>query len=139
VGVQKVIVPSLEPEEAERLSPLVLAYVGDAVYELYVRGSLLRQGHGPGGLHAACVRWVSAVGQERVWLAMEPALTETEARIARRGRNAKGIVPQGVGPGTYRRSTALEALVGYLYLTGQEERLVSLLSQAFAAVEEGSV
>lgn len=132
------ITPSLEPAEAEQLSPLVLAYVGDAVYELYVRGSLVRQGQGAGGLHAACVRWVSAVGQERVWLALESELTATEARIARRGRNAKGSVPHGVESGVYRRSTALEALMGYLYLTGQEERLVFLLNRAFAAVQEGN-
>ena len=121
--------------EARRMAPLVLAYVGDAVYELFVRGRLAPQARTPSRLHAECVRWVSAVGQERVWYALEGELSAEEADIARRGRNAKGVVPQNVEPATYRRSTALEALVGYLYVSGQEERLLELLDRAFARLQ----
>ena len=124
----------LREDEARRLPPLVLAYVGDAVYELYVRSRLAGTGGGARRLHAEGVRRVSAPGQERVWHVLERELSDVEAEVARRGRNAKANVPQHVDPATYRRSTALEAVLGYLYLTGREERIVSLLDGAFAAV-----
>lgn len=116
------------------MSPLVLAYIGDAAYELYVRGLLARRGSPARRLHEMCVQWVSAVGQERVWFALRGSLSDDERAIARRGRNAKGSVPPNVAPSTYRRSTSFECLVGYLYLSGQDERLDDLLSKAFTEV-----
>ncbi len=136
MGVQKVIEnasPLPEPE-VRMMSPLVLAYVGDAVYEVYIRSLLARSGSPARKLHELCVQWVSAVGQERVWYALKESLDETERAIARRGRNAKGGVPTNVSPDTYRRSTSLECLVGYLFLIGKNERLGRLLTDALEEV-----
>lgn len=124
-------------DEAAKLSPVVLAYVGDAVYELLVRTAGVRRGLSSDRLHRAVVQWVSADGQERVWQEIEGLLSPEEAEIARRGRNAKGGVPHKMAPATYRRSTALEALIGYLYLTGEHGRITELIATALTTVAGG--
>lgn len=126
---------SMSEADARRLPPLTLAYIGDAVYEVYIRTLLVRDETMVHRLHARCVKWVSAVGQEKVWEAIQEYLTEDEASIARQGRNAKGNVPHNVEPATYRRSTSLEAVLGYLYLAGREERILALLEKAFQLIE----
>lgn len=118
---------TMDPEEAASLSPLVLAYVGDAVYELYVRARLLAPGVPVDALHQRCVRWVSAQGQEKVWEAVRDLLRPEEREVARRARNAKATAPRTATVAAYRRATALEAVVGYLHLTGQESRIEELL------------
>lgn len=128
----------LSTQEAGRLSPLLLAYIGDAVYELYVRSRFFSMTANAKRLHAQCVKWVSATGQERLWFALQDKLSTQEADVARKARNAKGTVPHHVEPATYRRSTSLEALVGYLYLTGQDERIAELLESAFHSVAQTS-
>lgn len=111
------------------LPPLLLAYVGDAVFELYVRqnqatGKVLpvRQ------LHKKVTEIVRACGQSHILRQIEPYLTEEEADIVRRGRNTKGRVPKNADMATYRRATGFEALLGWLYLGGQQERLCQLLA-----------
>lgn len=121
--------------QARQLHPLVLAYIGDAVYELYVRSWLVGREKSVKRLHAMCIQLVSAVGQEKVWHALQEHFNDDEAAVARRGRNAKGTVPQNVEPATYRRSTSLEAVFGYLFLSGQEDRIFSLLETAFRSLE----
>lgn len=136
MDVQRVIGPEhpLSPREAGALPALVLAYIGDAVYELLVRTAALGGGGPVDRLHNRVVEWVSAAGQERVWQAIEKELTPEEAAVARRGRNAKGSVPKGATPSAYRAGTSLEALVGYLYLTGDAERLERLLGPSLRTV-----
>lgn len=106
-----------------------LAYIGDAVYELYVRQQVLQQSVKAHNLHYLAVKRVNNNTQAALLLKVEPELTETERSVARRGRNAKGIVPKNADVQTYRKSTGLEALVGYLYLKHDEERLHWLLNQ----------
>ncbi|MBR5319233.1 MAG: ribonuclease III [Peptococcaceae bacterium] len=111
------------------LPGLTLAYIGDAVYELYVRQQVLQQSVKAHNLHYLAVKRVNNNTQAALLLKVEPELTETERSVARRGRNAKGIVPKNADVQTYRKSTGLEALVGYLYLKHDEERLHWLLNQ----------
>jgi ribonuclease-3 family protein len=121
--------PQVNPDE---LSPAVWAYVGDAVYELFIRNYLVLGGpNKTQTLHKQAVTMVRASFQANLAAQLEPFLKETEADILRRGRNVKsGHVPVSSDPITYRRSTAFEALVGYLYLSGQTGRMVELLRQA---------
>lgn len=115
------------------LSPIVLAYVGDAVFELYVRQHLVAtHTRKPHELHRAATRLVSAGAQARLLERWMPLLTEEEADIVRRGRNTKsGQPPRNADPGEYRHATALECLIGYLYYQGKKDRLEELVGLAF--------
>jgi Uncharacterized protein conserved in bacteria len=126
----------LSPEEAAAFSPLVLAYVGDAVYELIIRTSLLARPTPIDLMHRQCVAWVSARGQELVWERVKDQLQTDELAIARRARNAKSTAPRTATVASYRRATALEALIGYLYLTGQEGRIEALIKPALERCAE---
>ena len=119
----------LTPEGARNLSPVVLAFVGDAVYSLYVREKLvLGTDFKTGTLQRLSSRQVSARGQSELIERLLPALTEEEADIFRRGRNAKKSTrSKHASVGEYNRSTGFEALIGYLYLTGRHERIEELL------------
>lgn len=126
--------------DEKQLNSLALAYMGDAVYELYVRHHLLQSGKvRPNQLHKEATAYVSAKSQAKyLHMLMEmEALTESEVTIVKRGRNAKsGSVPKNTDVQTYRYSTAFEALIGYLYLAGNEERIEELISTVFALAEE---
>lgn len=113
----------------EEMSPLALAFLGDGVYELLVREYLLSKGNCPvKKLHSRAVELVRCEAQaqalnERLW----PVLTEEEKAAALRGRNAHvGHVPKNASVSEYHGATALETLVGYLYMKGELERLRSL-------------
>lgn len=118
----------------DQLSPIVLAYIGDAVFEIYVRQRLVAGTvRKPHDLHRAATRRVSAASQAGLLQHWAPHLTEEEEDIVRRGRNAKsGQPPRNADPGDYRHATALECLVGYLYYRGRRERLEQLMEMAFA-------
>lgn len=114
-------------------SPLTLAYVGDAVYELYVRVHLVEQAGLTRNFQPVATGLVRASTQSRILGALEPHLTEAELNIVRQGRNANiGQVPKSASMIDYRRATALECLLGHLLLEGQEERLLELLRLAVA-------
>ena len=121
--------PRLGREEAQMLSPLQLAYVGDSVHALLVRTHLIEKSLLVRDMHAAANHAVSAVSQYRAMQALQPLLTEEEGAIARRGRNAHPhhAAPKSASAGEYAGATGLEALLGYLFLTGQEARLMELL------------
>ncbi|SEQ85226.1 ribonuclease-3 family protein [Piscibacillus halophilus] len=125
--------------DVKQMKSLALAYMGDAVYEQYVREYLIRQGEvKPQVLHDHAVSFVSADGQAYVlkqWLD-EGLLTSEEQGVVRRGRNAKSNTPKSTDGQTYRLSTAFEALVGYLYLKEDYERLDYLVTQAIQDLEE---
>jgi len=131
LGIEEAPLSQTDPS---MLPPLVLAYIGDAVFELWVRMQLVRAGsRRMAALHQEVVHWVNAGSQARILEAWEPALTDAEKEIVRRGRNTKSGVPKGATVADYRLSTGLEALVGYLFLAGELDRLLELLSMAAAA------
>jgi ribonuclease-3 family protein len=126
--------------DAKQLNSLALAYMGDAVFEIYVRRHLLQSGRvRPHYLHREGTKYVSAKAQcQTLFQLMDQGLlTDDEMAVVLRGRNAKsGTVPKNTDVQTYRYSTAFEALMGYLYLTGQVERLEELIVKSFMLVEE---
>ncbi|MHA6253388.1 Mini-ribonuclease 3 [Oceanobacillus sp. CAU 1775] len=125
----------------KQMKSLALAYMGDAVYEVYIREYLLNKGQvKPHVLHQEAIHFVSARGQAAVllqWLDSD-MLSEEEKRIVGRGRNAKsGSIPKNISIQTYRYSTGFETLLGYHYLNKDEERLYELMEAAVVAIEKG--
>lgn len=127
---------AISEREASGYSPNVLAFYGDSVYEVMVRQRVVLRGNANAGrLHDLAVEQVRANYQAAAVPIIEPLLTEKEADILRRGRNAGGIsVPKSAKPSEYRRATALEALFGYLSLTGQQDRLSELFDAICTAL-----
>ncbi len=121
--------PALSPEEARMLSPLQLAYVGDSVHALLARTHVLQKNLLVRDMHRASNEAVSAVSQAKELARLLPLLTEEEAAIVRRGRNAHPHhgAPNSASAAEYAEATGLEALLGYLYLTGQSDRIKELL------------
>ncbi|MCM1298158.1 MAG: ribonuclease III [Firmicutes bacterium] len=119
---------TLTKEEARGYSPPALAFYGDCAWEILVRRSLLENGNAPSGkLHSRSVELVRASFQSEAVDILEPMLSEEEADILRRGRNADGIsVPKSSNPKDYHRATGLEALFGYLFLIGDYARAYEL-------------
>ncbi|MBR1975131.1 MAG: ribonuclease III [Clostridia bacterium] len=132
----------LSAREAAQISPVTLAFVGDAVYSLYVRERLtLELGGKAADLQRVASKVVSAKGQSEFLDKLMPLFTEEEADVFRRGKNAKKATKsKSASHLEYNRSTGFEAVLGYLYLTGNEERIKELMSASrvedFAAVEE---
>lgn len=122
----------MQPDDARRLNPLQLAYVGDTVYDLLTRSRMLYRGYNLHHCHQEAVATVNARAQAEALGRIESLLTAEEAAIVRRGRNthAHHAAPKNQSAMDYQAATALEALVGYLYLTGQEERLLALFQQS---------
>ncbi|MBR3105675.1 MAG: Mini-ribonuclease 3 [Clostridia bacterium] len=120
--------PTLSPEQARMLSPLQLAYVGDSVHALIVRTGLLQKNLLVKDMHRASNEAVSAVSQAKELTRLLPLLTDEEADIVRRGRNAhpRHSAPKSASTADYAGATGLEALLGYLYLTGQNGRIQEL-------------
>ena len=126
------------PNEIRMKSPVELAFVGDAVYELLVREHIARtMDVGAGRLHREAVSYVCADAQCAVLEAITPLLTEEEHDIVRRGKNAsKTSVPRNGSPRSYRSATGFEALLGYLYLLGRTDRIHSLFEEAVRIHED---
>ncbi|MBR4626722.1 MAG: ribonuclease III [Ruminococcus sp.] len=118
----------LTEREANNYSPLSLAFLGDSVYDTLVREYLLRQANMPvAKLHSAKIRLVCAEYQSAAYDILAEKLTEHELAVLKRGRNATGnTVPKHAEAVQYRRATAIESLFGYLFLTGQNERIYEL-------------
>jgi ribonuclease-3 family protein len=124
--------------DPELISPLALAYLGDAVLELYVRTSLVAQGqYKVNMLHKQAVKFVNATAQANLLRDIEESLTEEELAMAKRGRNAKsGHVPKNAEMIDYRYSTGLETLIGYLFLKGRSERIREIFDRLQEMVGE---
>lgn len=123
----------MEEKEARLLSPLSLAFAGDAAQTLFVRTVLVRKGGPAGGvLHNATSAVVNAVNQAEVFeRVILPCLTEAETDIYKRGRNSKCHAPsKSAGIVAYKKATGFEAVIGYLFLTGQTERLNFILNKS---------
>ena len=114
----------------KQLSPLNLAFIGDCIYEIIVRENLVKNANRPvNDLHHESVKFVSAKAQTKAFEKIEDILTEDEMSIFKRGRNAKvGHNPKSASTGEYHTATGVEALFGYLYLSGKEERIKELFS-----------
>ncbi len=119
-----------EKEEVDLMSPLTWAYIGDAVYELYVRNKLINETNlKPHKLHIEAIKYVKAKSQAEKLNEIYDKLTDEEKDIVRRGRNTQNHhLPKNSNVQEYMYSTAFEALIGYLYLTKQHERLKNILN-----------
>lgn len=115
--------------EVNLLSPLTWAYVGDAIYELYIRTNLVNKTKlKPHKLHIESIKYVKAKAQAEILKRLIEDLTEEEKEIVRRARNAENHhLPKNAEPEDYMYSTAFEGLIGYLYLTKKDERLKEIL------------
>lgn len=119
-------------DEIQLLSPLTWAYVGDCVYELYIRTNLVNNTKlKPHAMHIEAIKKVKASSQANTLRKIEGILTEEEKDIVRRGRNAENHhLPKNANVQEYMYATAFEALIGFLYLTKQDERLQEILERS---------
>jgi ribonuclease-3 family protein len=115
--------------EVRMLSPLVWAYVGDGVYELFIRTHLVNNSNAkPHKLHIESIKYVKAEAQAKILEKIMPSLNEEEKDIVRRGRNTENHhLPKNANIADYSHSTGFEALLGFLYLTKQDGRLEEIL------------
>jgi len=120
-----------EIEDINMLSPLVWAYVGDSIYEAFIRTNLVNKSNAkPHKLHIESIKYVKAKAQAETLKKINDSLTEKEQEIVRRGRNTENHhIAKNAEVADYSHSTAFEALVGYLYLTKQDERLKEILKK----------
>ena len=125
-------------KDTRQLNPLVMAFVGDSVFTLFVRTKLACASHTKaGGLQKEANKFVSAPAQSYMFGAIEDMLTDDEAAIARRAKNAhNNTVAKHATVADYKRATSLEAVFGYLSLSEQNERLEFLLETAYAINEK---
>lgn len=120
-----------DEQEVNLMPPLTWAYVGDCVYELYIRTKLVNETKlKPHALHIEAIKHVKAKSQAETLQRIYEELTEKEKDIVRRGRNAENHhLPKNSNVQEYMYSTAFEALIGYLYLTKQNKRLKEILEK----------
>ncbi len=135
--MEELIERKREKQDVNLMSPLIWAYVGDSVYELFIRTSLVNNSNEKvHKLHMNAIKFVKAAGQAKILKAMEEELTDEEKNIVRRGRNTQNHhIAKNATPAEYAYATAFEGLIGYLYLTKQDERLKYILNRA---LEEGN-
>ena len=128
----------LEYQDIRTYSPLTLAYIGDAIYELVIRTILVEKGNTQvNKLHKRASRLVKASSQSAMIEKLKPYLTEEEMGVFKRGRNAKAAtMAKNATMSDYRRATGFEALMGYLYLTEQWERMLELMKTGIREVEQ---
>ena len=121
----------ISPIDVMCLNPLTLAYIGDAVYEVFIRTLVIvsQPNKNVHKLHLMSTEYVKAHSQADTTHKISPMLTEEELTIVKRGRNSKsGYVPKNADVMEYRTATGFEALIGYLYLTGNTKRLKEVLN-----------
>ena len=120
-------------EDVKLMPPLVWAYIGDCVYELFIRMELVNKTKlHPHELHINTIKYVKAEAQAETLNKISEYLTEEEKDIVRRGRNAQNHhLPKNSNIAEYKQATAFEALIGYLYLTKQDRRLKEILENCF--------
>ncbi|MEN1762173.1 ribonuclease III domain-containing protein [Anoxynatronum sibiricum] len=127
-----------ESHQVETMAPLTLAYMGDALFEMYMRDYLIRKPHTTiHRLHRRTVTYVNAVAQAEMVRQLQPFLTDLEKNAVRRGRNQKsGTVPKNTDPATYRVATGFEALLGWLYYRNELPRLMAVMTKAVELLEK---
>lgn len=132
------LIPGMNAVDPKMSSPLVLAYIGDCVFDLIIKlmvtGKGNRQVH---KLHEETSRYVQASAQSYMMRSIQEQLDEEEHGVYRRGRNARSVSPaKNQSITDYRRATGFEALIGYLYLTGRYERLTELVTVGLKSMEQ---
>jgi len=122
----------IQKQDIRSYSPLTLAYIGDGIYELVIRTVVVGKGNKQvNKLHREASRYVKAQAQSAMMDRIGPMLTDKEADIYRRGRNAKSFTTaKNASVNDYRRATGFEALMGYLYLCGEIPRIIELVKEA---------
>lgn len=127
-------------KKPEQFSPLVLAFIGDAVYSLIIRTLIVEKGNMQvNKLHREVSQLVKAQAQQKLYHAIEELLTEEERAVFKRGRNAKSHTSaKNASISEYRNATGIEALVGYLYLSGDMERILYLMSEGLKRQHGGA-
>lgn len=123
-------------QDVRTYSPLTLAYIGDAVFDLVIRTVIVeRANRSNNDLHKKAVRYVNAETQAKMISELLGHLTEEEEAVYRRGRNAKShTTAKNASVGDYRKATGFEALVGYLYLTDRMPRVLALIKEGIALI-----
>ena len=118
-------------QDVRAYSPLTLAYIGDAVYDLIIRTVVVGRANRPAGdLHRITVRYVSAEAQSRIVETLIESFTEEELYVYRRGHNSKPhTMAKNASPSDYLRATGFEAVLGYLYLQDRMERVLELIKK----------
>ena len=126
-------------KEAALLNPLQLAYLGDAIWEMVVRDTLLHRGLNIHHLHKTCVQYVNAHAQATFIAQLTQCFNNMESEIARRGRNSHPHhpAPKNQRPDDYAAATGFEAVIGYLYLTGQDDRIAGFARMIIGGQENG--
>ena len=126
---------------AKTYSPLALAYLGDAVFELFIREKLLKNGNEPvNKLNKKARAYVSAAAQSALYFKLVPLLSDEELAVLKRGRNAKSFTKaKNTTVADYRHATGVEALFGYLYLADEPARLLELMEVCVSAHGEGDL
>lgn len=121
----------LSEKEVRLLNPIIWAYIGDAVYETFVRSYLITKGISkPNEIHKSSIKYVKAANQAKILKEIEGILTEEESDVVRRTRNAKvGHVPKNANIFDYKMATAFEGLIGFLYLTKRFDRLDEIIEK----------
>ena len=129
--MEELIERKKEIDEVKLMPPLVWAYVGDSVYELFIRTHLLNNSKmNPHKLHIEAIKYVKAQAQAEILEKLQNFLTDEEKDIVRRGRNAQNHhLPKNANVADYSHATAFEALIGYLYLSKQDDRLKEILNK----------
>ncbi|WP_314063565.1 ribonuclease III domain-containing protein [uncultured Abiotrophia sp.] len=126
--------------QVDQLNGAALAYIGDAIYEVYVRQHVIASGlTQPNRLHRAATRYVEAKGQAYAMQCLrdQEILNEEELTIYKRGRNHKANTKaKNASIGDYRQATGFEALLGWLHLSGQSQRLEELIAQSLALIDQ---
>ncbi|MCI7477057.1 MAG: ribonuclease III [Selenomonadales bacterium] len=123
--------------DPKTLNPLVLAYIGDAYFHLFIRGRILSyEQNKVQVLNQFSAQIVSAVWQDKAYRAIEPMLTEEEKAIYKRGRNAKSHAPRSATVAQYHSSTGFEALLGSLYLQEKNDRLYEIAEASFQVISK---
>lgn len=119
----------------ESYSPLTLAYIGDAIYDLVIRTVVVGRANRPANiLHHITVKYVSAGAQARIVTALQERFTQEEQEVYRRGKNAKPhTMAKNASPGDYRKATGFEAVLGWLYLKNEMERVLELVREGISA------
>ena len=122
---------------ANEYNALVLAYIGDSIYDVYVRSRIIEEHSGMTAhkMHVEAIKFVSAHGQSVAVKNIEGKLSESELAAYKRGRNTKSFtVPKNADVGEYRRATGFEALLGWLYISGEEERLDEVMKLSYESL-----
>lgn len=124
-------------QDVRAYSPLTLAYMGDAIYDLIIRSVIVeRANRSANDLHKKVIRYVKAETQAKMIQALQEELTEDEEAVYKRGRNAKSYTTaKNATMSDYRKATGFEALMGFLYLTGQTDRLLYLVKRGIELAE----